>query len=248
MTGKRQKTQPTPRVAAFRPADGRASTAEQLLRSLGADPVIDPMVALEATDERPRSDAAIVILTSPRAASLLEEWRPAPGQQVCAIGDTTAAALADIGIEVAIIPDDFSSQGLVSTLAGRVDGLRVEIARSDHGSNVLIEGLIDAGAYVHETVLYRLVRPSDAGVSVEQTKAGNLDAVLFTSPLTVEHFLEKAREMGDESAVKQALDEMLIGVIGDPTANRVRQHGLTVDLVADRADFERLAVQALAQL
>lgn len=248
MTGDASTPESRPRVAAFRPAGRRATDAEATLRSLGAEPVIDPMVTHQSTGEVPRTDSAYVIFTSVTGANMLEHWSPSPEQTVCAIGETTATALADVGIEVGIIPGEFSSHGLVSTLATQVDGERVEIARSNHGSNVLIDGLIDAGAYVHETVLYEIIRPPNAGRSVELAAKGSLDAALFTSPLTVEHFIEAAVDLEIEAEVRHALDDICVAVIGKPTADHAQSLDVTVDLIADQADFERLATQAIDQV
>ncbi len=46
-----------PRVAVFRPDDDRLTSAVELLESLGARPVPDPMLAVEPTGNRP-DDAA----------------------------------------------------------------------------------------------------------------------------------------------------------------------------------------------
>lgn len=59
-----------------------------------------------------------------------------------------------------------------------VDGTRVEIARSDHGSSVLLDGLNENGAYVHETVLYRLVPPEGSGEGADAAASGDLNAAL----------------------------------------------------------------------
>ncbi|MEF8757793.1 MAG: uroporphyrinogen-III synthase, partial [Halobacteriales archaeon] len=57
-----------PRVAVFRPDDGRLEGAVDLLESLGVDPIGDPMLAVEPTGVTPREDADYAILTSPTAA------------------------------------------------------------------------------------------------------------------------------------------------------------------------------------
>jgi len=238
-----------PAVAVFRPADERIEAAVDLLDSLGAEAVPDPMLAVEPTDAVPRTDADYVVLTSKTGAELVAEagW-DAGSATVCAIGDPTAAALAGEGYHVDVVPAEFSSAGLVSELADAVDGARVEVARSDHGSAVLLEGFEDAGAYVHETVLYRLVRPPDAGVSVERAAAGTLDAALFTSSLTVEHFLEIAAERGEVDAARAGLGDAVVGAIGQPTRDTAEDAGVEVDLVPDRADFETLAHAVVADL
>lgn len=236
-----------PTVAFFRPDDDRLASGISLLESLGADPLGDPMLAIEPTGKNPRTDGEYTILTSKTGVELLGEgWHP--GGTLCAIGESTAAVLRDAGYGVDIVPEEFTSRGLVERLADEVAGSRVEIARSDHGSAVLLDGLEDAGAYVHETILYRLTRPPNAGDSAERAAANTLDAALFTSTLTVEHFLDAAAERGIRAEAIEGLNSAFVGAIGPPTADTARTAGIDVDLVPETAEFELLARRALDEL
>lgn len=239
----------SPTVAVFRPNDDRIEAAVSLLESLGVDPAPDPMLAVEPTDAVPRTDAEYVVLTSKTGAELVAEagWEPGDSS-VCAIGPATADALRDVGYDVDIVPDEYTSSGLVSRLADEVSGARVEVARSDHGSEVLLSGLEAAGAYLHETVLYRLVRPDESGATADLAAAGRLDAACFTSSLTVEHFLEAARVRGDGVEALEGLNEAVIGVIGEPTAETAADLGVDVDIVSSEATFETLARETVAEL
>ncbi|MFC5971740.1 uroporphyrinogen-III synthase [Halomarina salina] len=237
-----------PRVAVFRPADERLDRAVELLDSLGVRPVGDPMLAVAPTGVAPREDADYAILTSKTGVELVAEagWRF--DGTLCAIGESTASALRDAGYAVDVVPEVFSSAGLVETLADRVSGTRVEVARSDHGSAVLTDGLNDAGAFVHETVLYRLTRPPDSGESVALAARGDLDAALFTSSLTVEHFLDAAAERGIHEDALAGLDAAVVGTIGDPTRTVAEAAGIDVDVVPETADFETMARAVVATL
>lgn len=237
-----------PRVAVFRPDDERMAEAIRLLESLGAEPLADPMLAVEPTGAVPRADADFVILTSKTGIDLLPDDWTAREATLCAIGERTAMALRDSGRAVDLVPDTYSSRGLLDALDGRVDGARVEVARSDHGSATLLDGLRDAGAYHHETVLYRLVRPPESGRSAELAADGALDATLFTSSLTVTHFLDAAAERGLEADVLAGLEGTLVGAIGPTTRDTLESCGLAADVVPDTASFEALARAAVARL
>lgn len=228
-------------VAAFRPDDDRLREAVSLLESLGVRAVADPMLAVEPTGKAPRTDAEFVVLTSKTGVELLGATDWAPAGELCAIGASTAGALREHGYGVDRVPGTYSSAGLVDALRGSVDGARVEVARSDHGSDVLLDGLTDAGAYVHETVLYRLTRPEEAGESCELAARGELDGALFSSSLTVEHFLAAAADRGIREAALAGLSDAVVGAIGRPTADRAAELGIEVDVVPDTADFETLA-------
>ncbi|MFD1569461.1 uroporphyrinogen-III synthase [Halorubrum laminariae] len=234
-----------PRVAVFRPADERIDDAVALLESLGADPVADPMLAVESTGAVPR-DAPLVVLTSKTGVELAAAagWNPGDAT-LTAIGPATARAAREVGWSVDVVPDEYTSAGLVTALESRVADERVEVARSDHGSDVLLDGLREAGATVTETVLYRLARPSGTGESAELAAAGDLDAAAFTSSLTVEHFLDAAAERGVRDAAIAGLDAAVVGAIGPPTAETAADHGIDVDIVPDDAEFEALATAVI---
>ena len=229
-------------VAVFRPDDERLGDAAELIESLGATPVPDAMLAVEPTGATPRTDADLVVLTSKTGVELAAAagWEPADAT-VAAIGESTADAMRAADYPVDIVPEEYTSAGLVEALAGDADGKRIEVARSDHGSDVLTDGLEDAGAYVHETILYRLVRPDGAGQSVELAAEGDLDAAAFTSSLTVAHFIEAAAERGIRDAAIEGLNDAVVGVIGPPTRETAEEYGIDVDVVPDTADFEELA-------
>lgn len=229
-----------PRVAAFRPDDDRLRRAVDLLDTLGAEAVPDPMLAVEPTGAVP-GDAPHAVFTSKTGAELVAEHGWTPAGEVHAIGPKTADALRAAGYEVRVVPEEFTSSGLVRALRERVAGERVEVARSDHGSPVLLDGLRDAGADVTETVLYRLTRPPEAGESADRAAADEVDGACFTSSLTVEHFLAAAGERGVREAAVAGLNGGVVGAIGAPTAETAREHGLSVDVVPDEATFEALA-------
>ncbi|WP_135365274.1 uroporphyrinogen-III synthase [Halosimplex halophilum] len=240
-----------PRVAVFRPPDERIDAAVELLESLGGEAVADPMLTVDPTGATPRTDADYVVFTSKTGVELAageraddggpaDRWEPGDAT-VCAIGEPTADALRARDYRVDRVPAEFSSAGLVEELEDEAGGARVEVARSDHGSAVLLTGLEDAGAYVHETVLYRLTRPDDAGDSAELAAEGRLDGALFTSSLTVRHFLAAADERGIRAEAIEGLADAVVGVIGDPTADTAADAGVAVDVVPEVADFEALA-------
>ena len=239
----------TPTVAVFRPDDERIEEAVSLLESLDVEPVPDPMLAIEGTGAVPRSDAAYVVFTSTTGVELAADrgWTP-EGQRLAAIGPKTAERAKKAGYTVDLVPEEYTSRGLVAALEDEVQGATVEVARSDHGSPVLLDGLAAAGADVHETVLYRLVRPSEAGTSIDRAIEGNLDAALFTSSLTVEHFFDAAGERGVAAELHEAMTDVTVGCIGPPTRETAEAAGLECAVVPDDATFDALARAVVDEL
>ena len=234
------------RVAVFRPADERLETAVELLDSLGATPVDDPMLAIEPTGAVPATEADYTIFTSKTGIELAAEAGWEPGETtLVSIGSGTTAAAEAVGWNVDKEPETYSSAGLVELLSGEVDSKRVEVARSDHGSQELLDGLEAANADWSETVLYKLVRPPEAGRSAEIAAEGELEAAAFTSSLTVDHFLAAADERGIRDAAIEGLNRAVVGVIGEPTRETAEGHGIDVDIVPEEATFETLATEVV---
>jgi len=254
-----------PRVAVFRPDDERLTEAVETLDALGVEAVPDPMLEIRPTGAVPES-ADWIVFTSKTGVELAAEadWSPTgPGSDersgaaagerdapaIACIGPSTADAAREAGWPVDLIPEEYSSTGLVAAFdAMGADGVRVEVARSDHGSQVLLDGLRDAGATVRETVLYELVRPEGSGDSAEAAARRELAGACFTSSLTIEHFLDAAADRGVRDGALAGLDDALVGCIGHPTRETAESHGVTVDVVPAEATFEALAESVVAEL
>jgi uroporphyrinogen-III synthase len=230
-----------PRVAVFRPDDGRVDDAADLLRSFGAEPVPDPMLTIEPTGEQP-PEADFVVLTSSTGVDVLADAGWDPGEAtLCCIGSSTAEAAEAAGWTVERVPEQYDSEGMVAELRDDVTGKTVALARSDRASATMPEGLCEAGADVSETTLYRLNRPDDAGESAELAAAGDLDGAAFTSSSTVEGFLAAAEERGIHEEAVAGLEQAVVGAIADGPAETARDAGIKVEFVPEDADFEALA-------
>lgn len=237
-----------PVVAFFRPADEREKRAVEAVRARGMEPLSDPLLETRPTGAAPRTDADYVVVTSATGARIVADARAPDGNEAvfCAIGPRTADALRERGVEVGVVPETYSSAGLVVSLSPSVEGARVEVARSDHGSDELLDGLNAEGAYAHETVLYEITRPEGGGrKTAEALRDGALDAVLFTSSLTVEHLVGALDENG---VGRDALDDTLVCAIGEPTRETAEASGVGVDFVSEEETFESLADAAAERL
>ncbi|MFQ5796148.1 MAG: uroporphyrinogen-III synthase [Candidatus Bipolaricaulia bacterium] len=225
-------------VAIFRPKRHEKRSVN-FLRSLGFKVISVPLLEIQTTGLAPLTDTDFIIFTSAQGVQIACDRIAAEALQrptVCAIGPRTAEALQVRGIPVDLVPEEYSSAGMVERLAPRVHGKRVEVARSSAGSKILLQGLNQAGAFVHETVLYRLERPRVDEQAIE-TVLNQADVLLFTSSLTVDHFLKSS---SDKAEVLTRIDEKFVGAIGPLTAEGLKRYEIKVDLVPARSTFEQL--------
>jgi uroporphyrinogen-III synthase len=113
---------------------------------------------------------------------------------VVAVGPKTKQELEKHGVKVDMVPDKFSSIGLVELLSGNdVKGKRIIIPRSGEANDFAAKALSGLGMKVDEIFLYRT---RTAKVTSEWKEFGGLlahgkvDAVVFTSASNVRSFFE----------------------------------------------------------
>jgi uroporphyrinogen-III synthase len=112
------------RVIVTRPAD-RAQPLAVRLRALGHEVVLCPLIRVESLGDAPVDVSGYdwVIVTSANGAAELARRMQGRPRRVAAIGPGTAAALAEHGIEVDLVPKVSTQEGLIAELprpAGRV--------------------------------------------------------------------------------------------------------------------------------
>src|SRR5215211_5247982 len=237
-------------VVAVTRARAQASGLAARLRELGAEVIEAPAIRIEprpfegelrAAVER-IGDYALICVTSPNGVRLLFDAmaaagldaRALAGATVATIGPGTASALKECGIAADIVPERFVAEALVEALEPvAVGGRRVLVARAAGARDVLPDGLRARGAELDDVALYETVAEplSDAA------RAGLERAtyVTFTSSSTVRFLLGSgARPPAGARVVS----------IGPVTSATAAEHGLTVDVEAERHDIDGL-VEAL---
>ena len=222
----------------------QASQLSELLRREGAQPLELPTIAIEPLADWADVDRALtglgsygwLILTSVNAVEAV--WQRLQGLgldarafhevKLCAIGSATAAALAQRGLRPEVVPQAFTSDGVVQALrAVGLSGTQVLLPRADIATADLARGLRELGAQVHELTLYRtssLVTPG--GPAWEALREGALDAITFTSSSTVRGL------MGMLERGTLSLKGIAIASIGPVTSRTARELGLEVHIEA----------------
>jgi uroporphyrinogen III methyltransferase/synthase len=224
-------------VVAVTRARAQASGLATRLRALGAEVVETPAIRIEprALDlPAPVGDYSLVCLTSPNGARLLLEGlrdaRDLAGVTVAAIGPGTAAELERRGIRADVVPERSVAEALVEELeAVPVEGRRVLVARAAEARDVLPDALRERGAEVDVVPLYDTVaEPLGEERREALTRA---TYVTFTSSSTVRFLLEAGGAVPESARVVS---------IGPVTSAAAADHGLTVDVEAERHDVDGL--------
>ena len=234
-------------VVAVTRARAQASGLAARLRELGAEVVETPAIRIEprpvAGELQQAIDRieenALICLTSPNGVRLLfdalatrgpRDARALAGATVAAIGPGTAAELARHGIRADVVPERFVAEALVEALGPvPVEGRHVLVARAAGARSVLPDALRDRGALVEDVALYETV--AEPLTDADRAALERATYVTFTSSSTVRFLAESgARPPGGARIVS----------IGPVTSATAEEHGLTVDVEAERHDIDGL--------
>lgn len=246
-------------------AEGQAEELVRELVALGASAVAVPLLAIADPPAWEPIDRAIadlgayraVIFTSVNAVSRfwsrLQERvgtcdQPAfPDEtRVLAVGPRTAAALAQRGVPIAAIPDEYRGESLAEELlrvAAPIRGARILLPRALTGSEELPERVRAAGGIVDVVPVYRTVLPDGAAAQLQAEIAKRPDAITLASGSAAEHLVEA---LGGSAAAREALAGIRLAAIGPVTAAKIRELGLPEPVVAAHARAFDLA-DALAK-
>ncbi len=247
------------RVLVPRTRDQAGALSAQL-RSYGAVPVEVPTIAVEPPRTPAPMERAVKGLVTGRylwaaftsvnavkaVREKLEEFgldaRAFAGIKVAAVGETTAAALVEFGLQPDLVPSgQQSSEGLLADWAPYDDVYdpldRVFLPRADIATETLVAGLLARGWQVDDVTAYRTVRAAPPPAETrEALKGGGFDAVLFTSSSTVRNLVGIAGKPHDST---------ILACIGPQTAAAADELGLRVDVQAPTPEVGVL-VEALA--
>lgn len=156
--------------------------------------------------------------------------------RIAAIGSATAEALAEQGVVVQLMPDNFTGEELVANL-GDLTGQKVLLPRSRLGRPEIVAQLQAQGAEVTEISLYDTVPMSPSPEAMSELAHG-LDAITFTSPSTVQNFCQMVPDW------QSLINDVVVACIGPVTAAAAAQQGFSSIITAPEHTAEGL-VKAL---
>lgn len=238
------------RVLVTRPR-AQAAVFADALAARGAEGVVAPTIRIGPPEDPRPAERAIDDLASfdwltftsqngvdaffDRLAALDADARYLGKIKLAAIGSATAARLRAYGLRADLVPDAFVGEALARALIERAGArARVLIFRAAEARDVLPEMLSDAGLRPSVVAAYRTYTVDDPQFS---EKVRGCDTVTFTSASTVRGFAEL---LGGDDAAAAAVRGKSVACIGPIAADAAREHGLPVDVVADRYTVDGL--------
>ncbi len=227
-----------PVVAITRPKD-RAKKACEIVKELGGVPVLAPTLDLEPVNteslknlvER-KDDLDWIIFTSPTTIVSLNKFYPdfikTLSCKLAVIGNKTGKLAEKNGMTVDLMPEDFTAEGLIEEFKKRgITDKVIGIPRTASARPVLPEELEKLGNEIILAEAYKSLFPMDEDAVkdlISKIENREIDAITFTSPLTVENFFEIVE---DKQKIAKLLSENLLAVcIGPITAKVLEKYDI----------------------
>ena len=227
-----------PVVAITRPKD-RAKKACEIVKELGGVPVLAPTLDLEPVNteslknlvER-KDDLDWIIFTSPTTIVSLNKFYPdfikTLSCKLAVIGNKTGRLAEKNGMTVDLMPEDFTAEGLIEEFKKRgITDKVIGIPRTASARPVLPEELEKLGNEIILAEAYKSLFPMDENAVkdlISKIENREIDAITFTSPLTVENFFEIVE---DKQKIAKLLSENLLTVcIGPITAKVLEKYDI----------------------
>ncbi len=157
--------------------------------------------------------------------------------RVAAVGRATAAAVADAGLNLTLVPEQATADALAATLRQVMRaGARVLYPRSAMGRDVLPNELRAAGFDVLAIDVYRtLPEPNVDRRVLDRVRRGEVDVITFASPSSVRQLVAL---LGSECV---GLNRIPVVCAGPVTAQAAREAGLLVTAVSESPDVAAMS-------
>ena len=258
-------------VALTRPA-GQAEEAGKLIQAKGGVPYYMPAIEIKPLSnhepvtrfitELQTGTVDYVILMSTNGVKHLFEVAQSVNQInalrsglektfVIGVGPRTAQELEAYNVHVDLVPEKYSSEGLLEVLKVKdIAGKVIRIPRTTSAAPTLKNQLTDMGADVQEIYVYESGLPISEKLKNkfhEDLTNGHIDAILFGSGLSAKNIFKMLTEKTPIEQLQKILAEKTtIIAIGPTTAQALKELNIKVDVIPKTYLFEE-AITALAE-
>jgi uroporphyrinogen-III synthase len=234
----------------------RAKEMEALIRREGGDPFVAPSVQERALDDQGEAihfverlesgEFDLVIVMTGTGLAFLRDQAAAHSCEarlgsalsrvtIVSRGPKPLPILRELGVRAQIVvPEPNTWKEIVEAVATRAER---RIAVQEYGRpNVEMNAALEKmGARVTPIVLYRWELPADIGplqMAARRLADRQVDVVLFTSSIQLDHLMMISERLGIESQVAQALREYTaIASVGPVMTASLEAAGFPVDIV-----------------
>lgn len=219
--------------------ENQARSFSQLIEKYGGIPIEIPLIAFRPIERNPRLLTILkaldtydwIIFTSNVTVetffsffSLAETENYFP--KIAVIGKKTEEGLLEKGMQPEFVPSTYVAETFVEEFLPFIhENSRVLIPKGNLAREYISTSLTDFGANVDEVVIYETYMPEESRKKLaEMLVLNQLDILLFTSPSTVDHFMDVVQQ----KELMHYLNECIFGSIGPTTEKKLQAYGLPV--------------------
>jgi uroporphyrinogen-III synthase len=151
-------------------------------------------------------------------------------------GPKPAAVLKSLGLKPTFtVPEPNTWRDLLQTLDANCPVLGLRVALQEYGATnaELMEELRERGATLSRVPVYRWALPEDLDQLREalgNIAAGQVDVLLITNAVQVDHVMQVLTKDGRVEPFKQAVRRMVVASVGPTASERLRHYGWPVDI------------------
>ncbi|WP_147532531.1 uroporphyrinogen-III synthase [Bacillus marasmi] len=219
---------------------GQAKPFSDLVRQYGGVPIEIPLISFRPVPLSDELSQIIndlhtydwIILTSNVAVNTFFSIFGKKSQEqlpkIAVIGARTKEVIEARGYKVEFTPREYVAEGFVAEFLPLVKpGMKVLIPKGNLARDYIAQSLSEAGAEVTETIIYETFAPEESkSLLAEYLRKEELEVLTFTSPSTIDHFMEIIEEYQLQDKIKNCL----IACIGPVSVNNAIHYGLKVDV------------------
>ncbi|RSD23332.1 uroporphyrinogen-III synthase [Mesobacillus subterraneus] len=158
--------------------------------------------------------------------------------RIAVIGEKTKEVLDIIGQKVDFVPGEYVAEGFVEEFLPLVrQEERILIPKGNLARDYISRALMAKGAVVEELIVYETYLPDESRDKlVQMLSERSLDILTFTSPSTIDHFMEivEGHELTDR------LSDCIIACIGPVSKRKAEDRGLKVHAMPEKYTVEEM--------
>lgn len=222
----------------------RSEIAAEIVTEFGGVPLVVPTLELKLTCTPSLMELCQnlknldwLIFTSPASVESIFKFCPDlktklnPNCKIAVIGPKTRDSVEARELKVEMMPPEYTAEGLLdSFLEHDLKGKKIGIPRTLAARKVLPDSLSERGADVFVAEAYESVIPEDKHLIEELISKiidKKIDAITFTSPLTVTNLFDTARDDQKSNLFKiLSQKEVIVAAIGPITGKKLQEFGI----------------------
>jgi uroporphyrinogen-III synthase len=165
-------------------------------------------------------------------------------------GPKPVAVLKDLGLKPTFtVPEPNTWRDLLQALDANCPVLGLRVALQEYGATnaELLEELRERGATLTRVPVYRWALPEDLDrlrEALGNIAAGQVDVLLITNAVQVDHVMQVLTKDGRVEPFKQAVNRMAVASVGPTASERLRHYGWPVDIEPSHPKMGTLVKEA----